>query len=220
MAKAPNTRTEDLDENPFDFLIPESTQEIVAGDVLESDGMPNLGILSRKDVRRRQILATKRERVAEVVDRLPEPGETFHVVVNGIFDHFDFVPRVVELMGPVDQFYGSTWTMNRQNALDLLQMFDEGGLKAIALLTGLYFKRRETAVYATVLEGLQARGQRYIAFANHAKVSMFVQQESETYIVIEGSANYTANPRLENFTITNDPQVCDLHRTWMEEILP
>lgn len=206
-------------ERLFDFLDPDGITAPQAEDALETIAMPDLGILSRKDVRRRLILATKREAMADILDRLPVPGETFHVVANGTFDHFDFVPRIAELMGTVDAFYGSTWTMNRQNALDLLELFDKGRLRAVALLTGVYFKRRETAVYATILEGLQARGQRFIAFENHAKVSLFARNETATHITVEGSANYTANPRLENFTVTNDIQVYELHRTWMEAML-
>jgi len=206
-------------EKPFDFLDPLGADEAIDIDPLETDAMPEIGLTTRKAERRRMIQATKRERMAEILDRLPEPGETFHVVSNGTFDHFTFVPRIAEIMGTVDAFYGSTWTMNRQNALDLLELHDKGQLKTVALLTGLYFKRRETAVYATVLEGLQARGQRYIAFKNHAKVSLFAGIEAETYITVEGSANYTANPRLENFTVTNDRQVYELHQAWMEEML-
>ena len=207
-------------ENEFDFLDPLGSREVLDLDILETDAMPEIGLLSRKVEKRRQIQATKRERMADVIDRLPEPGETFHVISNGTFDHFSFVPRISELMGTVDAFYGSTWTMNRENALGLLDLYDKGRLKTVALLTGLYFKRRETAVYATVLEGLQERGQRYIAFKNHAKVSLFAGLEADTYITVEGSANYTANPRLENYTVTNDKPLFEMHQAWMEGMLP
>ena len=39
------------------------------------------------------------------------------------------------------------------------------------------------------------------------------------YIVMEGSANWTANPRLEQFTVTNSRPLYDFHREWMEEML-
>ena len=206
-------------EHPFDFLNPAGIQEAANEHPIETDAMPESALLIRKAVRRRQIQATKRKRMADIINRIPEPGETFHVVSNGTFDHFSFVPRISELMGTVDAFYGSTWTMNRENALGLLDLYDKGRLKAVAILTGLYFKRRETAIYATVLEGLQERGQRYTAFKNHAKVSLFAGFEADTYITVEGSANYTANPRLENFTVTNDRPLFEMHQTWMEEML-
>lgn len=38
-------------------------------------------------------------------------------------------------------------------------------------MTGTYFKRREMAVYATLLEGLPECGQRYVAIENYAKVA-------------------------------------------------
>lgn len=224
--------TEDLsDLDPLYEAVPP-----VEEDPLETDHMPTAR-QARRDAKHKIIKATHRERMAEILDRLPEPGETFHIVSNGTFDHFDFVPRIAELMDGVGSFYGSTWTMSRPNALDLLELYDQGKIGEITLATGLYFKRRETAVYATILEGLQKRGQRYISAKNHCKVSCFApkfrwdgnpqpldpaepaEPDWGCWISVEGSANYTANPRMENFTVTNSKKVFDLHVGWIEELL-
>jgi hypothetical protein len=211
---AMNQTIQDIDLSFLDISAPFNS-----GDSLETDFMPQSAKLVRTVEKRRMIQATKREHMAEILDRLPNANEIFHIVANGKFDHFTFVPRIAELMGCVDVFYGSTWTMNRENAIELLGLYDNGTFKSVALLTGLYFKRRETSVYATILEGLQKRNQRFIAFENHAKVSLFADEAAQVYIVVEGSANYTSNPRLENFTVTNDKGVYDLHKGWMEEVL-
>ena len=163
-------------------------------------------------------LATSKEGAGEVFTELPKPGECLHAICNGTFDYFVLLPIFVDLMGgKTTSFYGSTWTMNRNNALDLLAMYDNGSIGAITLLTGNYFKRREQAVYATVLEGLLERGQRFVSFANHTKIMLL--QSDENFMAIEGSANFTSNPRLENTTITNDRDVWEFHRDWMEGII-
>lgn len=38
-------------------------------------------------------------------------------------------------------------------------------------------------------------------------------------VTVEGSANLTSHPRLEQHIVTNDRGLYDFHRTWMEEIL-
>ena len=38
------------------------------------------------------------------------------------------------------------------------------------------------------------------------------------FIVIEGSANFTANPRLEQNVMVNDEDLFRFHAEWMEEM--
>ena len=107
--------------------------------------------------------------------------------------------------------------MSYRNAVEMLELYDKGKISNIALMTGLYFKRRETAVYATILQGLKKRKQRYAAFKNHAKIILMAAKSN--FITIEGSANFTGNPRLEQYVLTNDKILYEFHRHWMESIL-
>jgi hypothetical protein len=104
--------------------------------------------------------------------------------------------------------------MSRPNALQLLQLLDDGKIQKATLFSGLYFKRRESAVYATVASGLIDRKQRFLCFENHSKIILLAAGDER--IVIEGSANFTANPRVEQNTVTNDRDLYDFHRSWME----
>ena len=84
------------------------------------------------------------------------------------------------------------------------------------MLTGLYFKRRETAVYSRLVSGLLQRGQRYAAFKNHAKIILI--GKSKHWITVEGSANFTSNPRLEQYVISNDRTLYNFHKAWMDGV--
>ena len=175
-------------------------------------------IIHKRTPHRKNYAALKQEVVKDFLTGIPAPGETWHIVSNGKYDFWTFVPVILDhLREPAREFYGSTWTMNRGNVLELLDLFDRGRIEKIAILTGTYFKRRETAVYATLTEGLLTRKQRYVAFQNHAKVILIRTEQAA--IVIEGSANFTANPRLEQYTLTNDQGLYKFHRAWMEEML-
>lgn len=196
-------------------------EDPVLFDVDESHDLQSAKVLAtRRHIRRDAKLELRRamndENAAEIITSIPAPGEAWHIIGNGSFDYWTLVPRMLAFMGP-SAFHGSTWTMNRGNALELLDLLDQGTITSAALLTGTYFKQREAAVYATVAEGLLKRGQRFMAFENHAKIVLL--DDGVNHIVMEGSANFTANPRVEQYMIANDPDLLAFHREWMVEAL-
>lgn len=184
---------------------------------LESSEMPEARVHRRRPRKRLLRQALQGEEIAAIVPTLPAPGESLHIIANGNYDFWRFVPHLLELLAAPAQGWFSTWTMNRGNVLELLDLFDGGKLTSILMLTGLYFKRRESAVYATLLEGLQDRNQRYLAFRNHAKLILL--QTSTAALVVEGSANFTANPRVEQYVLTHDLDLLKFHAGWMEEMV-
>ena len=167
--------------------------------------------------RRLQLRALRQEKLEEFFHELPQPGETLHIVSNGSFDYWNFVPVILQMLDRPAVFYGSTWTMNRSNVLQLLSLYDQKKLSTVTMFSGLYFKRREPAVYATLASGLIDRGQRFLCFENHTKIMLIGAPPD--WIVLEGSANFTANPRLEQNTVTNDEELFHFHQEWMEDLL-
>jgi hypothetical protein len=159
----------------------------------------------------------RQEKLEDFFQELPAPGESIHMVSNGTFDYWNLCPVMLRLLNRPATFYGSTWTMNRSNVLQLLNLFDQKKLTSVAMFAGLYFKRREPAIYSVLASGLIDRGQRFLCFENHAKI-MLIGADPD-WIVIEGSANFTANPRLEQNTVTNDRQLFHFHKEWMDDLL-
>lgn len=162
--------------------------------------------------------AMRKEKAAEIIDGVPAVGESVHIVSNGSFDYWGFVPLMIEHLGaPVTRAYFSTWTLNRHCCKELFEMLDDGQIEQCGFLTGIYFKSRESAIYAQLVSGLQARGQKYKALENHSKLVLL--ECGKNYIVMEGSANFTANPRIEQNTIYNSKELFDFHAEWIEEVL-
>lgn len=171
----------------------------------------------KRGSKREFISAMKKEKVEAFLTELPKPNESYHIVSNGSFDFYTFIPIVIGLMKSCNSFYGSTWTMNRGNVLDMLQLFDNKKIKTLNVITGLYFKQRESSVYAQLVEGILEREQRYICLENHAKITLF--ENGTDFITIEGSANFTSNPRIEQYVMTNSKELFKFHQNWMDEIL-
>lgn len=171
----------------------------------------------KRESKIKAINALRKEKAKAILTDLPQQNESYHIISNGSFDYFNFCPIIIDyLHSYTEQFFGSTWTMSRYNVNDLLSLIDTGKIGRISMMTGIYFKRRESAVYATLLEGLQERHQRFLCFECHAKIMLF--NHKNTYIVIEGSANFTANPRLEQNVITHSKALWEFHANWMNEM--
>jgi len=172
--------------------------------------------MDRADAKRIMVKALHSESLASLFPTLPDHGTSCHVVNNGKSDFWALVPHLLTLTGPA-YLWASTWILNRNNALELLDLLDTGKLLSTVLLSGTYFKNREPAVYAVVAEGFLLRHQRFLAFQNHAKIICLINDTAA--IVVEGSANFTANPRLEQYVLTHDRSLAEFHKSWMEEMI-
>ena len=189
-------------------------------DTLETDIMPRNNLKYVREAKIEVLKAMKRQWCFEHTERIPSPGISYHMVTNARFDFWDFVPTLLKMAAPAvaEEFYASTWILNRRNAVELLQLYDEGKLRKIGFLTGIYFKRRESATFATLYEGLSARGQRFRACLNHSKFFTMLLTDG-TALTCESSANFTENGNIETHVLTHDRGLFEFHREWVEELL-
>jgi hypothetical protein len=200
-----------------DFLISDILGER-PGDELETEAMPAARTL-RLSPRKRHERVLREQALSQVIGAPPVAGESIHVVSEARFDFWTWVPVMIGWIGGrTEILYCSTWTLSRANAVEMFQLWDTGAIGVAHFLTGTYFKRRETAVYAMLLQGIRARGGRYRAFQNHAKVLLLDNAGTGVWLTVEGSANLTSNPRLEQYVLTNDRGLYEFHRGWMEEM--
>lgn len=167
---------------------------------------------------RELVKAMKHEKAKAILKNLPLPGQSIHIIQNGNFDFFNYLPILVEMMDGADEAYLTTWTMNRENVTDLFEIYDQDRIRKVSMITGVYFKTRETAVYSMLMEYIQARKQRYLTCRMHAKIMLLANHSRGIYICLEGSANFTANPRIEQAMVTNSLELYNFHREWMEEL--
>jgi len=160
----------------------------------------------------------KNESASKIFDELPAPGESIHIVSNGKFDYFNLVPILIEMAGgKAKSFYFSTWTLSQNNAEKILRLFDDGSVGTMKALTGLYFKQREPQVFNYLYEGFKERNLTMACNENHSKVTLI--EINRDFYIIEGSANFTANPRIEQFVVTNHKELYFFHKEWMDEII-
>ena len=189
-------------------------------DQLESERMPPDNLKYVREGKHETLKALQRKFAIEHIGGIPPPGTSIHIVTNARVDFWDFVPALLKMATPrvALQWYGSTWILNRRNANELLHLYDAGQIRQIGMITGIYFKRRETAVFAKLYEGLMKRGQRFKACLNHSKW-FAMELDDGTGIVCESSANFTENGNIETHVLTNDRGLFDFHKAWADDLL-
>lgn len=176
---------------------------------------------SRKDVKRVMVNGLKKQALSDLITELPSPDTDMYIIGNGAgaevkhginpkaFDFGTFLAVVVDMLGDGCIAHISTWTMNRNHALNMIEMIDNGKLSKLVVLTDPYFQKREPSVAAVLIEGILKHGEpnRYLAFKNHCKIIALSDANGENYCTITSSANLSAQPRCEQYVLTTDPGV-------------
>lgn len=182
---------------------------------IETNRLPSSRSL--KIAAKREMTRVDREAALDdVIDGPPEPGHQLHIISAAKFDFWTWIPVLLRWIGPTETLWLSTWTVSRPNVDELFELMDAGQIGCCNFLTGTYFKRRESAVAHKLIDGLQRRPpSRFAALQNHAKVTLL--GAGDYWLSIESSANLTANPRLEQYVLTNDRTLYDWHCEWMRD---
>ena len=93
----------------------------------------------------------------EQIGRMPDQGETIHMVVSAAYRTVDLVPAWLALKAPepIQELYIATLSYNRECLDLLLELFDRKQIKAISFVISIYDKANEPARFAYAKEQLQ-----------------------------------------------------------------
>ncbi|MCY2987174.1 MAG: hypothetical protein NTY19_04800 [Planctomycetota bacterium] len=157
---------------------------------------------------------------AKVLDHLPEPGCSIHGVIRGNYNYFDTIPAVLRLAAPATLDYLAITTLgfSARVAKRLLILIDSGQVRTVDFLVADFFLKVDSEICAAFRENLRSRGSRLAAAESHAKV-LLMQTTDGRHYVSESSANIRSCRALEQFALTNDRELFDFHRQWIQEAM-
>jgi hypothetical protein len=170
-------------------------------------------------IKKLEMIRVSREKNLLAIFPKLEPDHSYHFISAGDIDAVSFLTALIEKHGPFDEFYGSTWTMSRQDCELLDRYLADKLIKKITFFTGEYFAKRETSVYGSLLQIIGRHGGRLKMFKNHCKILAVHNQAAQFWAVAEGSANFTTNPRAEQTTVTPSRELYDFYRQWFEDLI-
>jgi hypothetical protein len=152
------------------------------------------------------------------LDPLPAAGESLHGVISGKYALFDLVAAIIERTGQnLSHLYLCTLGFSKQNGADLCGFLDAGQVGRVTLVCSHYFEKTSANIYDVVVPELVKRGQRVLAMRSHTKM-LLARTADGTCYVCESSANLRSCVNIEQFVLTNCPDLYAFHQTWIEEL--
>lgn len=156
----------------------------------------------------------------EHIGRLPEQGESFHLVTAKQYSLWHVVRATVELAQPakIDRLTIATLGFSRDNLEQLVELLDSGKIGRVEFLYSVYFKSNEKELCLRLTHELDQRGQRVVAMLTHAKIVLMELSDGRS-LTVEASANLRSCSSIEQITMTYDAALTAFHRQWISELL-
>lgn len=165
--------------------------------------------------------ARKVKCASDTIRSMPAPGESIHVIVGQSFAGFDLLPSFLDLTGAkrFDQLYMTTLGFSRDNLAQLELMIDAGKITAknLRILCGDFFRRADSGIWDVGKLLAKERGFTFKSYRNHTKL-ILASIAGKRYVV-ESSANLRSCQNIEQFTITQSPELFAFHAEWIDECL-
>lgn len=140
------------------------------------------------------------------------PGMSVHFATGAQWSMHQLLIYLLTLTGPVD-VYMSTWAITESPIREMLAAMQDGLIKTMNCVFDYRIKERNHKALLMAQESFT----RIKLTKCHAKVT--VLRNDDFGIVVNGSANYTRNPRIEAGVITHDAAIADFHIDWIKREL-
>jgi hypothetical protein len=176
--------------------------------------------IKRRAANRQLVSALQRRNAVADIGELPGLEENLHIVCRGNFPLWSIVPAVLTLAAPavIDRLSIATLGFSKQNAAELLSLFDAGRVKSVAIVCSSYFEKQSPAEFNIMLDGLKERGQRIAALRAHAKIIAMALSDGGRFTV-ESSANLRSCRNIEQITLINSKALHDFHAGWIDDVI-
>lgn len=157
---------------------------------------------------------------AAALARLPEAGESFHIVSAGNWPAWALVPAILRLAPGqrIARLSLATLGFSRANVEALCNLLDAGEIKAASLLFSVYFRSTDATAAEFAVQMLEQRGQHVAALRIHAKIILAELDDGRAF-TIESSANLRSCGNVEQFVVTQDRDLFQFHAAWMADLL-
>lgn len=154
--------------------------------------------------------------IGRVSDTIPDVwpllshSHNYHYASAGLWSVHELLFHFLQQTGPADVTI-ATWSVTEDAVRMLVKGLESGLLRSMRLLIDARVIRRNASAYAFV----KAHADLVRITACHAKVTVI--QNADWDITLNGSPNYTNNPRIESGVVTESRLVAAFHRGWITD---
>lgn len=154
----------------------------------------------------------------QLIDRLPEPGESCHYLWSGQWRHATLIPVILDLADCTCHLAISTLGYDERCGRLLLAELDAKRIQHIDMTSSIYARAHYQALDEWITAELAQRGSRHAASKTHAKVLSFEFIDGRA-VVIESSSNLRSCAMMELSVVSGDPTLAKWHAQWISEVL-
>jgi hypothetical protein len=166
-----------------------------------------------ENVKSETVLAGNVERKIQTIIGHPEEGKLISFWSNGDWSLWELIFYLLQFTGSGTEIYLATWSISELSARKLNQWMLEGYISKLVGVVDFRTKNRHPAAFY-----LSKNTFSDIKLANcHAKVT--VLKGKDYFITINGSANWTENPRLESGTVFNSEKTANQNIELIKQIV-
>ncbi len=153
-------------------------------------------------------LCRAEQALAEAMPKL-ERNTTTHFLTAGAWALHDLVRHIVRQTGPA-HLIGFTWSITEPAVRQLVKMRNEGDILSMSLIidTAMSKWSRAACLFA------QNNALDFRTTPIHAKGFLITNDEWSVSVI--SSANFSNNPRIEAGVITDNPDIYNFHREWID----
>ena len=149
--------------------------------------------------------------LAGILNPLPEPGESVHLLIHGGVALATIIWHIIDQSPPADLAI-STLGFNRDFVHQLIDRMRTGRVLSATVVCSNYFSRADAVEYEEARAVLNPWPCKLTDARTHAKIFVFGP------FCGEGSANLRSCRSIENVSITNDENLARFHRKWISEL--
>jgi hypothetical protein len=167
-------------------------------------------------VQRRRMAGIKR--AAELLEHLPEEGESLHCLLLGYFDLCNVLLAFLDkIRTPCEALRIATLSASKRNVSELAALLDSGAIRKLDLLTSHFQREHDTDIFEeAVAELVVKRSQRVAAARSHAKIITLAFEDGRRY-VFSGSANLRTSRNAEQVSLYRSVELYAFYDAWLNE---
>jgi len=180
--------------------------------------LPSSRAVRRRAESRRFVALTNLTTAVELLDPLPAADETIHGLMGMSLDAWSLVRAVIQLGGVCRELTIATLGFSDANTAALSAALDEGRLSKVTFIVSTYFRAIDRKVFEGLHSALTTRGQGLFVRRSHAKLCLFDMSDGRKF-TIESSANLRSCKNVEQFSLTQSPELFGFHRSWITDLI-
>jgi len=176
---------------------------------------------AKKAIRTKNMHDKKKLCAKELIEKVGplNENENFDIVTTGESNAGSFAEYYLERFQIIDEICIATWIINRYYIKWLIENYDKGLIKNIIFVVSNRMNQLPNTKgnFNYLKTEFSKRDNIKLIIANsHAKTFSF--KAKDYYLTIDGSANWSENPRIETYSITRSKEKHKFRKKWMAGI--